>query len=90
MTSSYILYYQADNILHESIISLRKENSQLQVEMNDLKQEVGLQLDQVWIRRCMISYIIMSSYIRHHEFMLSYIIMTSYIIMIYHYEIILL
>jgi len=42
-----MLYHQADNILHESIISLRKENSQLQVEMNDLKQEVGLQIDQV-------------------------------------------
>jgi hypothetical protein len=56
MTSSHhILNHQADNILHESIISLRKENSQLQVEMNDLKQEVGLQLDQVLMGGCMSS-----------------------------------
>eukprot|EP01032_Pedospumella_encystans_P008740 gene8740-10342_t len=42
-----LLFQQADNMLRDSIAILRQENSQLMVEINELKNDFGLREDQV-------------------------------------------
>lgn len=41
------MLFQADNILKDAIATLRAENSQLMVEINEIKNDVGLREDQV-------------------------------------------
>ncbi len=43
-----LLFFQADNMLRDSIAILRQENSQLMVEINELKNDFGLREDQVY------------------------------------------
>jgi len=39
--------HQADHMLRDSVAILRQENSQLMVEINELKNDFGLREDQV-------------------------------------------
>jgi hypothetical protein len=43
----HVHHVQADSVLKDSILVLRQENALLMVEINELKNDLGLREDQV-------------------------------------------